>query len=119
MEQWVWERKGTSDRLLVQAVKGVGDETSFRDFAAGLKKTIAANPSFAVKAENIRRAGGRGQIDYSAGFKNAVQIEMHCPTRESAGDLRPLAVCVQTVVREGDPLRDIRDGLTLTPRNAG
>jgi hypothetical protein len=112
--QWMWENEDTGERILVQVIKGVGrTESSFRDFAAGLKRGFTKNGRASIETESLQWNAGRGEFNLTASAPNGAHVESRCLARGPQGYRPPIAVCVQTIVGTGDPLREIRAGLDV------
>jgi hypothetical protein len=111
--KWVWESSETENHIILRAMRGLGTEQGFRDFAADFTGSLAKTPGVKMAGESLHWTGERGEYDLTADMENGIHLQSHCLARGRKGDLPPLTACLQTFTGEGDPLRDIRNGLDV------
>jgi hypothetical protein len=116
LAQWIWEDPNTGERLILQVARGAGrDESTFRNFSAGVKKGIAKNAT--ILEEDLRWSEGYGELNLSS-FVGAAQLNTRCLGRGPEDDAPSIAACVQTITSSGKGLQQVRKGLSLGPCGA-
>ena len=117
LAQWIWEDQHAGERLIIQVARGAGrDESTFRNFAAGVKKGIAKNAT--ILEEDLRWSEGYGEFNLSS-FVGAAQLNTRCLGRGPEDDAPSIAACVQTITSSDKGLQQVRKGLSLGPCGAG
>jgi hypothetical protein len=117
---WMWTSSGTGERILVQAIKGIGwTESSFSSFTAGVKKGLAESGKVSLADERLHWTEGRGEYTVSGSLANGVHIQMRCLSRGQDGNRPPLAVCLQTFTGDGEALREVGAGLEVAACGGG
>jgi hypothetical protein len=118
--QWVWTSSGTGERILVQAIKGVGrTEGDFNDFTAGVKNGLTSSGKVSLADERLHWTDGHGEYTVSGSFTNGVHLQMRCLSRGPEGGHPPLAVCLQTFTAGGEALREVEAGLEVAACGGG
>jgi hypothetical protein len=116
VSRWLWTSPVTGQRILVQAIKGIGrTEEDFTDFTRGLKKGLNESGKASLADEHQTWTNGRGEFTITGRFTNGVHLRMRCLSRGPAGDRPPLTVCLQTFTGTEDDLQDVGAGLELAP----
>lgn len=116
VSRWVWTSPGKGERIVVQAIKGVGrTEDGFRTFTAGLKQGLEENGVASMTGDRLRWMDGRGEFNVSGRSTNGTRLQTRCLSRGPAGSRSPLTVCIQTFTGAESDLQEVEAGLELAP----
>jgi hypothetical protein len=112
---WAYESTQTGERILIQAGKGAGRETTFRAFTRGIESSLRKQPTMTVQTSDLRWEDQRKDYRLLAAVQNGVFLNLRCVSSGTEGRPNPLVVCLQTVSREPAGYQQTRDGLVIGP----
>src|SRR3982751_4916890 len=76
VSRWVLSRPGTGERIVVQAIKGIGrTEGGFRAFTTGLKQGLEEDGGASMTGDRVLWTDGRGEFNVSGRFTNGTRLQ--------------------------------------------
>jgi len=116
VSRWVLSIPGKGERIVVQAIKGIGrTEGGFRAFTTGLKQGLEEDGGASMTGDRLLWTDGRGEFSVSGRFTNGTRLQMRCLSRGPAGSQSPLTICIQTFTGAESDLQEVETGLELAP----